>query len=127
MRRALALLAVLPSTNSLSTPAGGWQAEAARLNAQAAQLRAEAGVLQESLLEERRAREQRALEPAVAVVAPSWDYPMVHGKVVLAEDRELVLRWQLRDGGTPRSSTPRTARPPCALIARVGWLLRAAS
>ena len=99
MRRALTLLAALPTTTSLSTPAGGWQAEAARLNAQAAQLRAEAGVLQESLLEERRAREQQALEPAVAVVAPSWDYPMVHGKVVLAE-KELVLRWQLRDGGT---------------------------
>ena len=58
MRRALTLLAALPTTKSLSTPAGGWQAEAARLNAQAAQLRAEAGVLQESLLEERRAREQ---------------------------------------------------------------------
>ena len=36
----------------------------------------------------------------MAVVAPSWDYPMVHGKVVLAKDKELVLRWQLRDGGT---------------------------
>ena len=76
-----------------------WAAEAERLSAQAATLRAEAGEMERALVETKRLREaaEEALNPKAAVPV-KWEWPLVTGTVELG-GAELVLRWQLREKG----------------------------
>ena len=106
MRLQLALfLGGLGRALGLAAPQAGaanraqWAAEAERLSAQAATLRAEAGEMERALVETKRLREaaEEALNPKAAVPV-KWEWPLVTGTVELG-GAELVLRWQLREKG----------------------------